>query len=150
MKSDTNLSRRRLLARIRAVAAAAVPATAVALPGLPTGVPDYLDGQTVRGLTEALRHLEGLPAGEANKVLTAITEVLECSMANHAHDAPLLALKPEFDAAFEDWWSREEDRKRGLRRAIPHGPMKRSTLRLTSCTSCSTKSYSTTQSPEKV
>jgi hypothetical protein len=58
-----------------------------------------------------LDKLDKLPTGEANKVLTAITEVLECGMNSHAHDAELLALKPQFDAMFEEWWKREETRK---------------------------------------
>jgi hypothetical protein len=108
MKTDFPFSRRRLLASVPAVAAAAVPATAVALPGLATAVPGHLDGHQVRGLAEMLSALEGLPKGEANKVLTAIKETIECSMRNYEHDAPLLALKPKFDAAFEDWWKRHE------------------------------------------
>jgi hypothetical protein len=116
MKTDTKLSRRRLLARIPAVAAAAVPAAAVALPGLATAVPGHLDGQQVRGLAEMLNKLEKLPDDEARTVLTAITDAIECSMRNHEHDAPLLALKPKFDAAFEDWWARTEDSKQGLGR----------------------------------
>jgi hypothetical protein len=119
MKTDSTLSRRRLLARIPAVAAAAVPATAVALPGLATAVPGHLDDQQVRGLAEMLAALETLPPGEANKVLTAVLETIECSMRNHEHDAPLLALKPKFDAAFEDWWARTEDSKRKLGRYPP-------------------------------
>jgi hypothetical protein len=105
----TNLSRRRLLASMPAAAMA--PAAATALPGLSTGVPDHLDGQQVRGLAEMLAKLEGLPKGEANTVLKAITEVLECGMNSHAHDAELMALKPQFDEMFKDWWEREETRK---------------------------------------
>jgi len=111
MTTDTNLSRRKLLARIPAVAAAAVPAAATALPGLSTAVPDHLDGQQVHRLAETLALLDKLPDGEARKVLTAITEVLNCGMANHTHDAELTALKPQFDMMFEDWWKREETRK---------------------------------------
>jgi hypothetical protein len=116
MENNTALSRRRLLAHIPAVAAAAVPATVVALPGVATAVPGHLDGHQVRGLAEMLSALEGLPKGEANTVLKAITEVLECGMNSHAHDAPLMALKPKFDAAFEDWWARTDDSKRNLGR----------------------------------
>jgi hypothetical protein len=111
MNTDTNLSRRRLLASMPAAAAAMAPAAAVALPGLATAVPGHLDGQQVRGLAEMLAKLEGLPKGEANTVLKAITEVLECGMNSHAHDAELMALKPQFDEVFEDWWTREETRK---------------------------------------
>jgi len=116
MKTDTPLSRRRLLARIPAVAAAAVPAAATALPGLATAVPGHLDGQQVRGLAEMLANLEKLPDDEARKVLTAITETIECSMRNHALDAELLALEPKLDAAFEDWWARTEDSMQRLGR----------------------------------
>jgi hypothetical protein len=111
MKTDFLFSRRRLLARIPAVAAAAVPAAATALPGLATAIPDHLDGQQVRGLAEMLAKLEGLPKDEANRVLKAITEVLECGMNSHAHDAELLALKPQFDEVFEAWWKRKEASK---------------------------------------
>ena len=111
------LSRRRLLASsMPAVAAAAMPAAATALPALATAVPGHLDGQQVRGLAEMLNKLEKLPDDEARTVLTAITDAIECSMRNHEHDAPLLALKPKFDAAFEDWWARTEDSKQGLGR----------------------------------
>jgi hypothetical protein len=111
MKTDFPFSRRRLLARIPAVAAAAVPATAVALPGFATAIPGHLDGQQVRGLAEMLNKLEKLPDDEARTVLTAIVETIECSMRNHAIDAPLLALKPKFDAVFEAWWKRKEASK---------------------------------------
>jgi hypothetical protein len=113
MKDTILTTRRRLLASMPAAAAMA-PAAATALPGLATAIPDYLDGQTVRGLTEALNHLDKLPKGEANKVLTAIKESIECSMRNHAHDAPLMALKPQFDEVFEDWWKRKEASKLDL------------------------------------
>jgi hypothetical protein len=58
-----------------------------------------------------LAKLEELPKGEANTILKAITEVLECGMNSHAHDAELMALKPQFDEVFADWWTREETRK---------------------------------------
>jgi hypothetical protein len=74
MQNDTILSRRRLLARAPAVAAAVVPATATALPGFATPVPDHLDAQGVEGLAEMLEGLEKLPKDEANTVLNAITE----------------------------------------------------------------------------
>jgi hypothetical protein len=38
-------------------------------------------------------------------MLTAITETLDCSLRTHAHDAELLALKPELDMALEAWWA---------------------------------------------
>jgi hypothetical protein len=115
-KIRTTLSRRRLLAGVPAVAAAGVPSVAAALPGLATAVPDHLDGQQVRGLAEMLDKLDKLPKGEARTIMQAITESIECSMRNHAHDAELLALKPKFDAAFEDWWARTVDSKQDLGR----------------------------------
>jgi hypothetical protein len=111
MTNTTDLSRRKLLASMPAAAAAMAPAAATALPGLATAVPDHLDGRKVRGLAEMLAKLEDLPKGEANTILKAITEVLECGIANHAYDAELMALKPEFDEMFKDWWEREETRK---------------------------------------
>jgi hypothetical protein len=41
-------------------------------------------------------------------ILTAITDAIEISIAEHACDADLLALKPQFDEVFEDWWQRAE------------------------------------------
>jgi hypothetical protein len=58
-----------------------------------------------------LNKLEKLPDDEARTVLTAIVETIDCSMRNHAIDAPLLALKPQFDEVFEAWWKRKEASK---------------------------------------
>jgi hypothetical protein len=119
MKTDLPFSRRRLLARIPVVAAAAVPTAAAALPGLAAAVPDHLDVQRVRGLAEMLAKLEKLPNDEANTILKAITEVLECGMRNHAHDAELMALKPQFDDVFEHWWRQKEASKLQLDSRLP-------------------------------
>jgi hypothetical protein len=64
MNTDTNISRRRLLARTPAIAAAAaVPTAGIAIPG-PTAIPDLLDGRKVRGLAEILVQLEEMPKAE--------------------------------------------------------------------------------------
>lgn len=110
MSTDT-ISRRRLLAYVPAMAAATAPTAATALPGLASAIPDHLDTRQVKGLAEALSMLEKMPKGEANKVLTAIKESIELGMRNYAHDAELLALKPQFDEVFEEWWAREEGRR---------------------------------------
>ncbi len=116
MKTDTNLSRRRLLASMPAAAAAMAPAAASALTGLPTGVviPAHLDARQFERHLDLLAMLDRLPNDEANKVLTAITEVIDCSMRTHAHDAELMALKPQFDAVFDEWWQRIEAQRRHL------------------------------------
>jgi hypothetical protein len=120
--NTTTLSRRRLLASSMpalATAAAMAPVAASALTSHPAGagaILEHLDRRRIQDLMRLLDQLDGMPKGEANKVLTAITETIECSMRNHEHDAPLLALKPKFDAAFDDWWARTEDSKQGLGR----------------------------------
>jgi hypothetical protein len=113
MKSHTALSRRRMLASVPVLAATMTPVAATALPGLGTAIPEHLDPQRVKGLADALEMLERLPKGEANKVLTAITETIELSMRNHAHDAELMTLRPHLDAAFEVWWQETKARISG-------------------------------------
>jgi len=108
MKTDLPFSRRRLLARIPVVAAAAVPTAATALPGLAAAIPD---DRRAAIIAKTLDSLDELPAGEADKVLQAVKETIECGMRNHAHDAPLLALKPQFDQVFEEWWRQKEASK---------------------------------------
>jgi hypothetical protein len=116
MKSDTilSLSRRRLLASMPAVAAAAVPAAATALPALAAAVPDPERDRRAAIIAAQLDSLDALPNDQAHKVLTAISEVLKCGIRNHEHDAPLMALKPQFDEVFEDWWKRAEASKLDL------------------------------------
>jgi hypothetical protein len=121
MKSDTilSLSRRRLLASMPAVAAAAVPAAATALPALAAAVPDPERDRRAAIIAAQLDSLDALPNDQAHKVLTAISEVLKCGIRNHDHDAPLMALKPQFDEVFEDWWRRKEASKLNLDQYSP-------------------------------
>jgi hypothetical protein len=100
-------TRRRLMTYAPAAAAMAVPAAAIAAPGLAAAFPDHLDPQQVRGLAVMLKRLEGLPSDEAHTVLKAITESIECSLDNHAHDAELMTLGPYLDEAYAESLRRE-------------------------------------------
>jgi hypothetical protein len=99
----TNLTtRRRLLAHAPAAAAMALPTAAIVLPSHATALPAHLDVQRVKGLAEMLERLEGMPADQANVVLKAITDCIECSIDTRAHDAELMTLGPELDEAYAE------------------------------------------------
>jgi hypothetical protein len=100
-ENTTTISRRRLLARVPAMAATMAPGAATALSGLPT------DDWRAKAIADTL---DMLPEDdeEARKILQTISDCLKASMRDRANDAELLALKPQFDDVFDDWWSRHE------------------------------------------
>jgi hypothetical protein len=102
--NNHTMSRRGLLAGVPAIAVAVAPAVATALP----------DPESVRRDAILDRHLDvigrldSMPVEDRRMILTACTDAIKMSMEEHACDAELLALKPQFDEVFEDWWRRVE------------------------------------------
>jgi hypothetical protein len=116
--STTNTTRRGLFAGVPAIAVAAVPAAATALPD---PVRDRRDAILDRHL-DVIGRLDSMPVEGRRTVLTAVTDAIETSMGEHACDAELLALKPKFDEVFDDWWRRTEaaaDHQEAFERRYP-------------------------------
>jgi hypothetical protein len=102
--SNTKTTRRSLLAGLPAAAAMVAPAAAIALPDPERSRRDEI----LERHLDVLSRLDDMPLEGRRKVLTAVTDAIETSMAEHSCDAELLALGPEFDEVFEDWWQRLE------------------------------------------